>query len=81
MFFGQGLIGVAPGFDGGYYFNGSSSANQRAIQTGGCLNFFLMKKFGISPIDADFVRTQGGILGTNTQNNMRQTLNDIEAQF
>jgi len=69
--FGQGLAGVAHGFDSGYFFNGSPSANQLAIQTGGGLNFYLTKNFGIRPIEADFVRTQSGTIGMNTQNDMR----------
>jgi hypothetical protein len=69
--FGQGLVGVAHGFDSGSFFNGSSSAYQLAIQTGGGLNFYLTKKIGIRPIEVDFVRTQSGLIGMETQNDMR----------
>jgi len=68
--FGQGLIGGAHGFESSYT-NGSTSANALAIQTGGGLNFYLTKKFGIRMIEADFVRTRLGTDGLNTQNDMR----------
>lgn len=68
--FGQGLVGVAHGFDT-RFSNGSTSANELAIQTGGGLNLYLTKKFGIRPIEVEFVRTQIGITGFSTQNDMR----------
>jgi hypothetical protein len=64
------LIGGAHGFESSYT-NGSTSANALAIQTGGGLNFYLTKKFGIRMIEADFVRTRLGTDGLNTQNDMR----------
>lgn len=68
--FGQGLVGGAHGFDFDYS-NGSKSVNELAIQTGGGLNFYLTKKFGIRPIEVDFVRTQIGTTGFTTQNDLR----------
>jgi len=68
--FGQGLVGGAHGFD--YHFtNGKTSANELAIQTGGGLNLYLTRRFGIRPIEVDFVRTQIGATGFDTQNDMR----------
>ncbi|MGA8043837.1 MAG: hypothetical protein WCA37_13655, partial [Terracidiphilus sp.] len=68
--FGQGLVGDAYGFNT-RFSNGSTSANELAIQTGGGLNFYFTKKFGIRPIEAEFVRTQIGTTGFSTQNDMR----------
>jgi hypothetical protein len=68
--FGQGLVGVAHGFDSRYY-DESTSANELAIQAGGGLNLYFTKKFGIRPIEVDFVRTQIGAMGFSTQNDMR----------
>ena len=70
QFFGQGLVGVAHSFDT-RFSNGSTSANELAIQAGGGLNFNLTRKFGIRPIQVDFVRTQIGATGFSTQNDMR----------
>jgi hypothetical protein len=69
--FGQGLAGVAYGFDSGHFYDGPSSAYQPAIQIGGGLNYYLTKNFGIRPIEVDFVRTEGGINGMDTRNDMR----------
>ena len=68
--FGEGLVGIAHGFDF-EFSNGSTSANELAIQTGGGLNLYLTKNFGIRPIEVDFVRTQIGATGFSTQNDMR----------
>lgn len=68
--FGQGLVGDAYGFNT-RFSNASTSANELAIQTGGGLNFYFTKKFGIRPIEAEFVRTQIGTTGFSTQNDMR----------
>ena len=67
---GQGLVGVAHGFDT-RFSNGSTGANELAIQTGGGLNLYFTKNFGIRPIEVDFVRTQIGTTGFSTQNDVR----------
>lgn len=68
--YGQGLVGVAQGWDF-YFSNGSRNTHELAIQTGGGLNLYLSKNFGIRPIEIDFVRTQIGATGFDTQNDMR----------
>lgn len=67
--FGQGLVGVAHGFDT-RFSNGSTSSNELAIQAGGGLNFYFTKRFGIRPFEVDFVRTQIGATGFSTQNDL-----------
>lgn len=68
--FGQGLVGVAHGFNT-LYSNGETSANQFAFQAGGGMNFYFTRKFGIRPIDLEFVHTQIGATGFSNQNNFR----------
>lgn len=68
--YAQGLVGVAHGWDF-YFSNGSRSTNELAIQTGGGLNLYMTKNFGLRPIEIDFVRTQIGATGFSTQNDMR----------
>ncbi len=68
--FGQGLVGVAHGFNT-RFSNGSTSANELAIQSGGGLNVFVTRHLGIRPIEVEFVRTQIGATGFSTQNDMR----------
>ncbi len=68
--FGQGLVGVAYGFNT-RFSNGATSASELAVQAGGGLNFYLTKRFGIRPIDIEFVRTQIGTTGFSTQNDLR----------
>jgi hypothetical protein len=68
--FGQGLVGVAHGFDT-EFSNGWRAANELSIETGGGLNFYLTRNFGVRPIQVDFVRTQIGATGFSTQNDMR----------
>ena len=68
--YGEGLVGLAHGWDF-YFSNGSRSTNELAIQTGGGLNLYMTKNFGIRPIEIDLVRTQIGAIGFNTQNDMR----------
>jgi outer membrane immunogenic protein len=68
--FGQGLVGVAHGFDT-QFSNGTTGANLLAIETGGGLNFYITRHFGIRPIEVEFVRTQIGATGFSTQNDMR----------
>lgn len=70
LLFGQGLVGVAHGFDT-RFSNGSTSSNELAIQAGGGLSLYFTRKFGIRPIDIEFVRTQIGATGFSTQNNLR----------
>lgn len=70
QFYAQGLVGVAHGFDF-YFSNGSRSTNELAIQTGGGVNLYLTKNFGVRPVEIDFVRTQIGATGFSTQNDMR----------
>ena len=69
LLFGQGLVGLAHGFDT-RFSNGATSSNELAIQTGGGLNLYLTKKFGIRPIEVDFVRTQIGADAFSTQNDL-----------
>jgi hypothetical protein len=68
--FGQGLVGVAHGFDT-QFSNGTTHANLLSIETGGGLNFYLTRHFGIRPIEVEFVRTQIGATGFSTQNDLR----------
>jgi hypothetical protein len=68
--YGQGLVGVAHGFDFAFS-NGSTSANELAIQTGGGLNLYLTRNFGVRPVELEFVRTQIGATGFSTQNDFR----------
>ncbi|WP_348262422.1 hypothetical protein P8935_21820 [Telmatobacter sp. DSM 110680] len=68
--FGQGLVGVAHGFDT-QFSNGTTGANLLSIETGGGVNFYLTRHFGIRPIEMEFVRTQIGATGFSTQNDMR----------
>jgi hypothetical protein len=70
LLFGQGLVGVAHGFDT-RFSNGSTSSNELAVQAGGGLNLYLTRKLGFRPIEIDFVRTQIGATGFSTQNNLR----------
>jgi hypothetical protein len=70
QFFGQGLVGVAHGFET-RFSNGATSANELAIQAGGGLNLYSTKRIGIRPIEIEFVRTQIGVTGFSTQNDMR----------
>ena len=57
--FGQGLFGVAHGFDGLYPANQAptSSASSLGIYAGGGVNYYLNKKWGLRLIEADYVRT------------------------
>ena len=68
--YAQGLVGVAHGWDF-YFSNGSRSTSELAIQTGGGVNLYLTKNFGVRPVEIDFVRTQIGATGFSTQNDMR----------
>lgn len=68
--FGQGLVGVAHGFDT-QFSNGENSANEFAFQTGGGMNFYLTQRFGIRPFDLEFVHTQIGSTGFSNQNDFR----------
>jgi len=68
--FGQGLVGVAHGFDT-LFTNGEQSANEFAFQAGGGVNLHFTRKFGIRPIDVEFVHTQIGATGFSNQNNFR----------
>ena len=70
QFFGQGLVGVAHGFDT-LFTNGEQSANEFAFQAGGGVNLYFTRKFGIRPIDLEFVHTQIGATGFSNQNNFR----------
>lgn len=68
--FGQGLVGVAHGFDT-LFSNGETSANEFAFQAGGGMNLYFTRTFGIRPIDLEFVHTQIGGTGFSNQNNFR----------
>ncbi len=68
--FGQGLFGVAYGFSSSFS-NGARSASELAVQAGGGVNFYLTKRFGIRPIDIEFVRTQIGTANFSSQNDLR----------
>ncbi len=68
--FGQGLVGVAHGFDT-LFSNGETSANEFAFQAGGGMNLYFTRKFGIRPIDLEFVHTQIGATGFSNQNDFR----------
>ena len=70
QFFGQGLLGVAHGFDT-LYTNGETSANEFAFQAGGGMNLYFTRKFGIRPIDLEFVHSQIGATGFSNQNDFR----------
>jgi len=71
--FGQGLFGIAHGFDGLYPSNDTlkSSANSFAVQAGGGLNYYLTKNWGLRLIEADYVRTQFPNAADDVQNDMR----------
>ncbi|MGA2276594.1 MAG: OmpA family protein [Terracidiphilus sp.] len=71
--YGQGLFGLAHGFDG-LYPNGSgltSSANSLAIQAGGGLNYYLNRNWGVRLLEADLVRSELPNSGSDTQNDLR----------
>lgn len=71
--FGQGLFGEAHGFSGLYPATGgaTTSANSFAVQTGGGLNLYLTKSFGIRLLEADYVRTALPNGAADTQNDAR----------
>ena len=53
------------------YSNGETSANEFAFQAGGGMNLYLTPRFGIRPIDLEFVHTQIGATGFSNQNDFR----------
>jgi hypothetical protein len=71
--FGQGLFGEVHGFDGVYPGTptATSSANAFALETGGGLNVFLTKRFGLRLVEAEYVRTELPNNTTNVQNDLR----------
>jgi len=71
--FGQGLFGVAHGFDGLYPADGgtTTSASSLGIYAGGGLNYYLSKNWGLRLIEADYVRTSLPNALDNAQNDMR----------
>jgi len=71
--FGQGLFGWTHGFNGYYPAlpAPTSSAGSFAIQTGGGLNYYLTKNFGVRLLEADYVRTALPNSGANIQNDLR----------
>jgi outer membrane protein OmpA-like peptidoglycan-associated protein len=71
--FGQGLFGISHGFDGLYPSGNSlkSSANSFAIQTGGGLNYYFTRHWGVRLIEADYVRTAFPNAADDVQNDLR----------
>ena len=71
--FGQGLFGLTHGFNGLYPAipAPTSSANSYAIQTGGGLNYYLTRNFGLRLLEADYVRTALPNGAASIQNDMR----------
>ena len=71
--YGQGLFGVAHGFDGVYPSgnNIASSANSFAIQAGGGLNFYFSRHWGLRLLELDYVRTAMPNGADDVQNDMR----------
>jgi len=71
--FGQGLFGMAHGFDGLYPAAGgaTTSASSLGIYGGGGLNYYLNKKWGLRLIEADYVRTSLPNALDDKQNDLR----------
>ncbi len=71
--YGQGLFGVAHGFDGFYPSSSgaTSSANSLGILAGGGLNFYLTEHFGVRPLEIDYVRTAMPNGADDVQNDLR----------
>ncbi len=71
--FGQGLFGVAHGFDGLYPSGNTvkSSDNSFAIQAGGGLNYYFSRHWGVRLMEADYVRTQFPNAADDVQNDLR----------
>jgi outer membrane protein OmpA-like peptidoglycan-associated protein len=71
--YGQGLLGVSHGFDGLYPSgNGvTSRANAFALQTGGGLNYYFSRHWGVRLIEADYVRTEFPNGDDDVQNDLR----------
>jgi hypothetical protein len=64
------LVDVAHDFDT-RFSNGSTSANELAIQSGGGINIFGTRHLGIRPIEVECVPTQIGAAAFSTQNDTR----------
>jgi len=71
--FGEGLFGVAHGFNGAYPVNGVlvPSANSFALQLGGGIDIFPSQHIGIRVLQADFVRTALPNSFNNSQDDFR----------
>jgi outer membrane protein OmpA-like peptidoglycan-associated protein len=71
--YGQGLFGVAHGFDGLYPSGNTvkSSANAFALQTGAGLNYYFTRHWGVRLIEADYVRTEFPNTNDDLQNDFR----------
>jgi peptidoglycan-associated lipoprotein len=71
--FGQGLIGIAQGFNS--YFPSNTGAmtddTSFALQVGGGVDLGLSRHFALRAIQADWIRTQFPNSTTNVQNNLR----------
>ena len=72
-FFGQGLLGVANGFDGLFpAANGAAdSATSMALEVGGGMNVRFSRRVALRAIEANWLRTQFPNSATNVQNNLR----------
>jgi outer membrane protein OmpA-like peptidoglycan-associated protein len=70
--YGQGLFGVAHGFDGLYPSGNSvkSSDNAFAIQAGGGLNYYFTRHWGLRLLEADYVRTEFSNAGDDEQTDL-----------
>jgi outer membrane protein OmpA-like peptidoglycan-associated protein len=71
--FGQGLFGGVHGFDGAFPSSAGlkTTAGSFALQTGGGVNLFFTRRFGLRLIEADYVRTALSNGSGNTQDDLR----------
>ena len=71
--FGQGLVGGVHGFDSLYPAGTATtqSANAFALETGGGINYYFTKNWGLRLIEADYVYMHLPNMADNTQNDLR----------
>ena len=71
--FGEGLFGGAHAFNGVFPAGSgtTSSAGSYAIETGGGLDVFFFRHYGVRLLEADYVRTALPNGATNIQNDLR----------
>ncbi|MGH9604059.1 MAG: outer membrane protein [Terracidiphilus sp.] len=72
-FYGEGLAGVANGFNGIYPLPGGvqTSATSLAVQVGGGLDVHITPRVALRAFQADWLRTELPNSTTNVQNNVR----------